>query len=178
MNNQGTGEAQLKGDGQFKQGLVQLLMKNRDEILTNIKGDIIDRLAKLYSIDEQLRENLLQGSAAARKRLTAQLEEANHLVASIERLALLDLLVKQLKIKNDIEKRLLSDELICIYGRATETALSNSLFRIFIWEDVLNDFKGDNRALLVGFDFGKPFRSKNLEVLGWAAGEWGRDGWI
>jgi len=167
-----------QGDGQFKQRLVQLLMKNRDEILTNIKGDIIDRLAKLYSIDEQLRENLLQGSAAARKRLTAQLEEANHLVASIERLALLDLLVKQLKIKNDIEKRLLSDELIWIYGRATETALSNSLFRIFIWEDVLNDFKGDNRALLVGFDFGKPFRSKNLEVLGWAAGEWGRDGWI
>jgi len=29
-----------------------------------------------------------------------------------------------------------------------------------------------------GFNFGKPLRSMSLEMLGWADGEWKRDGWI
>ncbi|MBU2265533.1 MAG: hypothetical protein KJ977_00660, partial [Candidatus Omnitrophica bacterium] len=31
---------------------------------------------------------------------------------------------------------------------------------------------------LLGFDFGKPFRSRGIEIAGFAGGEWGRDGWI
>lgn len=60
--------------------------------------------------------------------------------------------------------------------RSFETAQGNSLFRIFIWKDVLSQIK--NEKPVFGFDFGKPFRSKNIEILGWAPGEWERDGWV
>ncbi len=59
--------------------------------------------------------------------------------------------------------------------RTLEGAYTNSLFRIFIWKDALTELK--EQKPLLGFDFGKPFRSKNIEILGWS-GEWMRDGWI
>ena len=56
------------------------------------------------------------------------------------------------------------------------TAYASSLFRIFIWEDILIQLKQEKPIL--GFDFGKPFRSKNIEILGIASGDWKREGWI
>jgi len=61
-------------------------------------------------------------------------------------------------------------------GRSLEAARNNILFRIFIWRDILMQLREEKP--LLGFDFGKPFRSKNLEILNWAAGDWKRDGWI
>jgi len=52
----------------------------------------------------------------------------------------------------------------------------NAIFRIFIWRDMLVDLA--NEKPMLGFDFGKPFRSKSLEILYWGARDWLRDGWI
>lgn len=60
--------------------------------------------------------------------------------------------------------------------RGVDVPYANSLFRIFIWKDVLKELR--NKHPLLGFDFGKPFRSRTLEVLNWAASEWKADGWI
>lgn len=62
------------------------------------------------------------------------------------------------------------------YLRDVDSATTNSIFRIFVWKDLLEDI-GRERHLL-GFDFGKPFRSKNIEILYLANGEWERDGWV
>lgn len=62
------------------------------------------------------------------------------------------------------------------YLRNFEAAKGNSVFRIFVWKDILGDLNREKP--LLGFDFGKPFRSKNIEILRIAEGEWSRDGWI
>lgn len=53
---------------------------------------------------------------------------------------------------------------------------SNITFRLLIWKDILSDIFSCRP--LFGFKFGKPFRSKNIEILRWAEDEWSRDGWI
>ncbi len=60
--------------------------------------------------------------------------------------------------------------------RNLRTAYGNIIFRIFIWQDMLSAL-GKEKPFL-GFEFGRPFRSKRLEMLGWGASEWKRDGWI
>lgn len=62
------------------------------------------------------------------------------------------------------------------YLRDLDSATTNSVFRIFVWKDLLEDINREKR--LLGFDFGKPFRSKNIEILYLASGEWERDGWV
>lgn len=60
--------------------------------------------------------------------------------------------------------------------RSFSTSLNNAIFRIYIWRDVLSQLR--EKPLLFGYDFGKPFRSQSLEILGWGESEWMRDGWI
>ncbi|MDD5109209.1 MAG: hypothetical protein PHC29_06880 [Candidatus Omnitrophica bacterium] len=60
--------------------------------------------------------------------------------------------------------------------RSIDTPYENSLFRIFIWEEALKELR--SKLPVWGFDFGKPFRSRTLEILGWGQGEWSRDGWV
>ncbi|MCA9409018.1 MAG: O-antigen ligase family protein [Candidatus Omnitrophica bacterium] len=60
--------------------------------------------------------------------------------------------------------------------RLIENAYVTMLFRLFIWRDMLREMKKE-RAFL-GINFGKPQRSKSIEILGWARDEWTRDGWI
>jgi len=57
-----------------------------------------------------------------------------------------------------------------------EGAQVNSLFRIFIWRDMLAELLSDKP--IFGYSFGKPLRSKSLEIYNWAYTEWTRDGWI
>jgi len=52
----------------------------------------------------------------------------------------------------------------------------NAIFRLFIWRDMLVDLS--NEKPILGFDFGKPLRSKSLEILHWGDSDWVRDGWI
>jgi len=60
--------------------------------------------------------------------------------------------------------------------RPIDEVAGNTVFRIFIWEDMLTDiFKSKP---IIGFDFGKPFRSINLEILDIGRGSWRNDGWI
>jgi hypothetical protein len=61
-------------------------------------------------------------------------------------------------------------------ARSLETANNNIIFRLLIWEDILRDIK--ERKPVLGTDFGFPFRSENLEILGWADDAWKVDGWI
>jgi len=56
--------------------------------------------------------------------------------------------------------------------------VTNVFFRIFIWKDMLSQLKQHMPKSLLGFHFGKPFRSESIEYLYWATGEWSRDGWI
>ena len=61
-------------------------------------------------------------------------------------------------------------------ARNVDGAYVNTTFRLFIWRDMISDFF-QHRPIL-GFSFGKPFRSDALEILDWASNEWMRDGWI
>ncbi len=61
-------------------------------------------------------------------------------------------------------------------GRGMQTEYGNILFRILIWREMLEELIKEKRWF--GFSFGKPQRSISLESSGFAAGEWGRDGWI
>jgi len=60
--------------------------------------------------------------------------------------------------------------------QAADAAYGNMLFRLFIWRDMFLEFSLYRPIL--GFSFGKPFRSESLEIMNWALGEWSRDGWI
>lgn len=61
-------------------------------------------------------------------------------------------------------------------ARSLDELFGNICFRIFIWQDMIADLKA--KKPILGFDFGKPFRSKKIEILNMAWGEWSRDGWI
>lgn len=54
--------------------------------------------------------------------------------------------------------------------------LGNSVFRILLWKDAIKEIVQQKKPF--GIDFGKPFRSENLEIIRSAANEWQRDGWI
>ncbi|MBU0468329.1 MAG: O-antigen ligase family protein, partial [Candidatus Omnitrophica bacterium] len=54
--------------------------------------------------------------------------------------------------------------------------MANIVFRLFIWTDILDDIKAEKK--IFGIHFGKPFRSKRLEILDWGTMDWQRDGWI
>lgn len=52
---------------------------------------------------------------------------------------------------------------------------NNAVYRLLVWRDLLEEYT--QKRPLFGFDLGKPFRSKRLEVLRWG-GQWKRDGWV
>ncbi|MCF7907813.1 MAG: O-antigen ligase family protein [Candidatus Omnitrophica bacterium] len=60
--------------------------------------------------------------------------------------------------------------------RNLDGANTSSLFRIFIWEDMIKQLIEEKP--LLGFDFGKPLRSKNIEILYLAEADWKACGWI
>ena len=60
--------------------------------------------------------------------------------------------------------------------RGVGSPYGNSLFRIFIWEDVFRQLIA--KRPMFGFDFGYPFRSRSIEILNWGAREWSKDGWV
>jgi len=53
---------------------------------------------------------------------------------------------------------------------------TNAVFRLLIWRDMLQEMA--QKKPILGFDFGKPFRSISLEILDWGRGHWKRDGWV
>ncbi|OGX23487.1 MAG: hypothetical protein A2Y03_04905 [Omnitrophica WOR_2 bacterium GWF2_38_59] len=63
-----------------------------------------------------------------------------------------------------------------VYEKIEVYRMVNIVFRLFIWTDVVEEIKTEKKML--GLDFGKPFRSKRLEILNWGTIEWQRDGWI
>ena len=52
----------------------------------------------------------------------------------------------------------------------------NIVFRLFIWQDMIKEMI--EKKAWFGFGLSHPLRSPQLEMLHWAEGEWGRDGWI
>ncbi len=49
-------------------------------------------------------------------------------------------------------------------------------FRLFIWRDMIKQLS--DKKPVFGFDFGRPFRSRNLAILNWGQSECRKDGWI
>lgn len=56
------------------------------------------------------------------------------------------------------------------------TEFGSIVFRILIWKDMLKEL-WDHKKIF-GFGLSHPQRSKSIEILDWASGEWSRDGWI
>ena len=69
-----------------------------------------------------------------------------------------------------------TDSLSQYRPRDLAAAYGNSIFRILVWQDIITELAV--KKPIFGFDFGKPFRSKKIEILNIADGEWKRDGWI
>ncbi len=53
---------------------------------------------------------------------------------------------------------------------------NTAIFRLFTWRSMIRQLIRE-RAV-VGFDFGKPLRSEEVEIAQMAYGEWSRDGWM
>ncbi len=60
--------------------------------------------------------------------------------------------------------------------RPLSSAYNNILFRLFIWRDMIEDLTA-HRAFF-GMGFGRPLRSRSLEILDWVAYEMTFTGWI
>ncbi|MBN3040111.1 MAG: O-antigen ligase family protein [Candidatus Omnitrophica bacterium] len=80
------------------------------------------------------------------------------------------------KTENRQQKAIGSEQNDAPSKRRLQAAVINSLFRVFIWRDMVRELR-ESRPWF-GFDFGKPLRSKSLEILHWADVDWKRDGWI
>ncbi|VAX35715.1 hypothetical protein MNBD_UNCLBAC01-515 [hydrothermal vent metagenome] len=78
------------------------------------------------------------------------------------------------EVKKDIVQNNIQEEKIP--QRNWEGACINAVFRMFIWRDMVVEFV--NKKPFLGFHFGKPLRSRSLEILNWGGIEWTRDGWI
>ena len=61
-------------------------------------------------------------------------------------------------------------------SRSIGIAYGNMLFRIFIWRDMIYELLTEKA--IWGINWGKPQRSKSIEILKLAETEWQRDGWI
>ncbi len=70
----------------------------------------------------------------------------------------------------------LNADFMTLDKRETEVETGNIIFRAFVWRDMINDMK-ESRSIW-GINWGRPQRSKSLEILNWAGHEWKRDGWI
>lgn len=60
--------------------------------------------------------------------------------------------------------------------RTMSQAYNHILFRVFIWQDMLTQLKEEGP--LFGFDFGRPLRSRKVEIMRWGEGDWMGCGWI
>jgi hypothetical protein len=66
--------------------------------------------------------------------------------------------------------------LVAFSSADAEIGYSTATFRLLIWQDMLKEL-WSNKAIL-GMSFGKPLRSKSVEITGMGYGEWSRDGWV
>ncbi len=140
-----------------------------------IKLRIIKDLIKRYNLDKNLESRLVSGSDEARNQITEELENRFNLKNTEEK-GLLPIKLRKVLYLRDDETAGWVIGTILVRKRSEEAAIGNSLFRVFIWQDIWDDLIKEKP--FVGFNFGKPFRSKRLEILSWAEGEWRRDGWI
>jgi len=84
----------------------------------------------------------------------------------------------QEEVWRDFEKNLKVDvnKNIPVNPGVAEYSNDNAVFRILIWRDMIVELI--KKRPVLGFSFGKPLRSKSLEILNWGFGDWSRDGWI
>jgi len=85
--------------------------------------------------------------------------------------------VTTLKKEQDILKNNINRKIKPIMKeRSHEEAYGNTVFRLLIWRDMIAEFS--RYRPILGFSFGKPFRSESLEILNLGNRDWLRDGWI
>lgn len=103
---------------------------------------------------------------------------AKHVWTDTVRLVLSEVLDKKLKTLTDkfIENKL--EEEPYVTERVPEGDFYSVMWRLFVWRDMLVEVFNLNAysQFILGVDFGKPFRSKSIEVLRWSDGIW--VGWL
>lgn len=62
--------------------------------------------------------------------------------------------------------------------RSLGIAYGNMHFRLFIWRDMIEELLAEPKNFILGIGFGKPQRSRSIEIIGWGKLEWRRTGWI
>ncbi|MDE2232138.1 MAG: O-antigen ligase family protein [Candidatus Omnitrophica bacterium] len=63
-----------------------------------------------------------------------------------------------------------------VISRNLQTAYNDILFRLLIWQDMLQEL-WENKSVF-GVGLSHPQRSKSIEILNWASSEWENVGWI
>jgi len=76
----------------------------------------------------------------------------------------------------DLEKTFEASYREIFLNKDIQVEYENMIFRIFIWRDMIEELIQDRGWF--GINWGKPQRSKRIEVSKMAFGEWSRDGWI
>lgn len=143
----------------FPRGLISGYVNNKKRI-SSLKDSF-----KMEKIPVTKIYNIGKPTATPQRAYYKQLEQLIKLDASIA----LNSQAKTVMSRSDKEMEKMRLNLNC----------NNALLRIFMWEDIFEEIaKSKLRFKIFGIDFGKPFRSKNIEILCWSGGDWGRDGWI
>ncbi|MDD5429411.1 MAG: O-antigen ligase family protein [Candidatus Omnitrophica bacterium] len=110
----------------------------------------------------------------------AEIENARKILYEIlpqaEKLGLSDQVTGVLNEASDAESKIKQLRKKMQEKRTITGAQGTSLFRLYIWKDMASDIFREKPFF--GFDYGKPFRSRSIEILNLGFGEWSRDGWI
>lgn len=146
------------------------------ETLNNLKKTIKkmdpDRKAlvetKLETIQKEFFDN--QQFLSEKKRKEA-LDEVDQLIKSVGKEGEVTILKAW-----TLDEERANNQTSKLEGRDIDDAYNNTYFRLFIWEDMIKELIHEKAWF--GVNFGKPQRSKSIEILGWATTEWMLDGWI
>lgn len=144
--------------------------KNIESLYVNVKKrpsssvtSVVKNRNDQFKLPNQLSDNNKEKIVLNTTTLVKETGKVNHSVSGVRGP---DTLIEEPGKVNQIASR----------DRGPYTPYGNSLFRIFIWKDVFEQII--SKRPIFGFDFGKPFRSRSLEILDYAPSEWSRDGWI
>jgi len=153
-----------------------------DQVKEKIESASIDQTSE--DSDEQAKPEIWQylSEQVQKKIESASIDQTSEdsflvLVEEIKEMMLsnFEKVINEKEIK---EKEIKEKALVVSIEQLKELAYynDNAIFRLYIWRDMLVDLV--NVKPILGFDFGKPFRSKSLEIIRWGEGDWSRDGWI
>ncbi len=178
-------------DKEEKEGVIEAITKDIEQTRAKIYDAKTEEIAKKEIM--HLRERLKKNVAFAKKRMddTKSVKEVEDIVKrSKTAIKVLDEFLEKgqgnalnnkdkvlgKSLSNLKQLKILKYSFRRSYGRSVKEEYTNILFRYLLWRDMCVELF--NEKPMFGFSFGKPQRSKSLEILNIAGGEWSRDGWV